>query len=115
MSLPCASHLTLGGELSLDSHRLKPASTFSPRVLVVGGDVIGLVTAWALLDRGYLVTIIATEWAPWTTSQRLTSHIAGALWELPTAFCGQHTDSLSLSEFHTFCDFGNFNIATFQD
>ena len=33
----------------------KPAET-SPSVLVVGGGVIGLTTAWSLLDQGYKVT-----------------------------------------------------------
>ena len=40
---------------------LEPATPFSPRVLIVGGGVIGLTTAWTLLDKGYHVTIIAKE------------------------------------------------------
>jgi D-amino-acid oxidase len=69
----------------------------SPHILVVGGGIIGLTTAWALLDRGYQVTVIAKEWPTYTSKQRMTSQIAGALWELPPAVCGQHTDPISLS------------------
>ena len=67
-------------------------------MLVIGGGVTGLVTAWVLLDRGYHVTIAAKEWASFTTEKRLTSQIAGALWEYPPAVCGQHTDKISLKK-----------------
>ena len=110
MSPHRTSHLILGENLSLDSHPLNPASHLSPRVLVVGGGVTGLVSAWVLLDRGYHVTIVAKEWASWTSSQRLTSQIAGALWEWPPAVCGQHTDSISLGMFHPLCDLLRFGI-----
>lgn len=46
--------------------------------------------AWILLDHGYRVTILAKEWA-WTKDWwrfRLTSQIAGALWEFPPGGCG---------------------------
>lgn len=49
------------------------------RILVVGGGITGLVTAWVLLDKGYHVTIVAKEWAFWGKQQRLTFQIAGAL------------------------------------
>lgn len=68
----------------------------SHHFLVIGGGVIGLTTAWALLDSGHHVTIIAREWATWTKGPRLTSQIAGALWEFPPAVCGRHTDEISL-------------------
>ncbi|KAI1881399.1 hypothetical protein JX265_000225 [Neoarthrinium moseri] len=68
----------------------------SHHILIIGGGVIGLTTAWALLDAGHHVTILAKEWASWTEAQRLTSQIAGALWEYPPAACGQHTDKISL-------------------
>lgn len=62
----------------------------SKRILILGGGVSGLMTAWFLLDKGYLVTILAKDWA-WTTdfqNSRLTSQIAGALWEFPPGGCG---------------------------
>lgn len=68
----------------------------SNHFLIIGGGVTGLTTAWALLDSGHHVTIIAKEWATWTKAPRLTSQIAGALWEYPPAVCGRHTDEISL-------------------
>ncbi|PBK73466.1 nucleotide-binding domain-containing protein [Armillaria solidipes] len=65
------------------------------RVLIVGGGVTGLTTAWVLLDAGYSVTVVAEQWAPATP--RIPSQIAGALWEYPPAVCGQHTDETSLA------------------
>ena len=55
-------------------------------VLIIGGGVTGLVTAWVRLDRGYHVT---KERASYSKEQRLTSQPAGALWEYPPAVCGQ--------------------------
>ena len=75
---------------------MAPTDT-SPRVLVVGGGVIGLVSAWVLLDRGFHVTIVAKEWASFAAGPRLTSQIAGALWEFPPAVCGHHTAAASLA------------------
>ena len=72
----------------------------------MGGGVTGLLTAWVLLDRGYHVTIVSKEWASFTDQQRLTSQIAGALWEYPPAVCGQHTDAVSLSKSKTWCMVG---------
>ncbi|KAI4195298.1 MAG: hypothetical protein LQ350_007279 [Teloschistes chrysophthalmus] len=82
---------------------LKIAGASSPRILVVGGGVIGLTTAWALLDRGYKVTVVASRWASWGKEQRLTSQIAGALWEYPPTVCGQHTDAISLQKSKIWC------------
>jgi D-amino-acid oxidase len=75
----------------------------SPHILIVGGGVTGLVTAWVLLDQGYRVTIVSKEWASYGKSQRLTSQIAGALWEFPPAVCGQHTDAVSLQISKRWC------------
>lgn len=69
----------------------------------MGAGVIGLVTAWTLLDKGYRVTIIAKEWASYGKEQRLPSQIAGALWEFPPAVCGQHTDRVSLQYSKRWC------------
>lgn len=82
---------------------LKAAGPSSPSILVIGGGVTGLVTAWVLLDQGYRVTIVAKEWASWGKQQRLTSQIAGALWEFPPAVCGQHTDAISLQHSKRWC------------
>ncbi|KAE8326172.1 hypothetical protein BDV39DRAFT_216003 [Aspergillus sergii] len=83
--------------------RLQAATPSSPRVLVIGGGVTGLVTSWAMLDKGYHVTILSKEWASYTSKQRLTSQIAGALWEFPPAVCGQHTDAISLANSKRWC------------
>ena len=82
---------------------LKAALPSAPSVLVVGAGVTGLITAWALLDKGYQVTILAKEWATYGKQQRLTSQIAGALWEFPPAVCGQHTDAISLQHSKRWC------------
>lgn len=63
----------------------------------------GLVTAWVLLDKGYHVTVVAKEWASYGKEQRMTSQIAGALWEFPPAVCGQHTDAISLHNSKRWC------------
>ncbi|KAL4966137.1 FAD-dependent oxidoreductase [Aspergillus stella-maris] len=78
----------LSADLSADREPLIKPTPSSPRVLVIGAGVTGLVTAWMLLDCGYRVTIISKEWATYGTEQRLTSQISGALWELPPTQCG---------------------------
>ncbi len=75
---------------------LHTPTSSSPKILIVGGGVTGLITAWVLLDKGYHVTVVSKEWASYGKEQRLTSQIAGALWEFPPAVCGQHTDAISL-------------------
>lgn len=75
---------------------LKTPSLLSPHIIVIGGGVTGLVTSWVLLDRGYRVTILSKTWANYSANGRLTSQIAGALWEYPPAVCGSHTDKVSL-------------------
>lgn len=57
----------------------------SKHVIIIGGGVSGLMSAWMLLDKGYRVTILAKDWA-WLKDfhgSRITSQIAGALWEMP--------------------------------
>lgn len=49
-----------------------------------------MMSAWILLDKGYKITILSDHWA-WTKDfhkSRLTSQIAGALWEFPPGGCG---------------------------
>ncbi|MCJ1460126.1 hypothetical protein MMC28_010505 [Mycoblastus sanguinarius] len=89
--------LVLGDNLSLDPLPQQSPTATSPTVLIIGGGVTGLINAWVLLDRGYHVKVVAKRWASFTDEQRLTSQIAGALWEYPPAVCGQHTDAISLS------------------
>jgi D-amino-acid oxidase len=88
--------VALGRDISLNPSPFKAPTLGSHHALVVGGGVTGLVTSWVLLDRGYRVTIVSKEWASHGKDQRLTSQIAGALWEYPPAVCGQHTDAISL-------------------
>jgi D-amino-acid oxidase len=82
---------------------LRTSVSSSPRCLIVGGGVTGLVTAWVLLDKGYRVIVVAKEWASYGKGQRLTSQIAGALWEFPPAVCGQHADAISLQNSKRWC------------
>ncbi|KAJ7836910.1 nucleotide-binding domain-containing protein [Mycena olivaceomarginata] len=86
--------LTLWKDLTPLGRPLKEPSSGSPHVLIIGGGVTGLTTAWVLLDRGYRVTLLSSDWV--NSQRRLTSQIAGALWEYPPAVCGQHTDAISL-------------------
>lgn len=97
------SNLTFWKDLSPLSNRLRAPTSDAPSVLIVGGGVTGLTTAWVLLDKGYNVTIVSKEWASYGKSQRLTSQIAGALWEFPPAVCGQHTDEKSLELSKSWC------------
>lgn len=103
MSANLDQPLVLGKNLSLDPLPQQAPTASSPTILIIGGGVTGLITAWVLLDRGYHVTVLASRWASFTDEQRLTSQIAGALWEYPPAVCGQHTDEISLSKSKRWC------------
>ncbi|KAJ3737765.1 FAD dependent oxidoreductase [Lentinula guzmanii] len=81
-------------ELQLRIGTPSPAPPKNKRILVIGGGVSGMTSAWALLDQGYDVTILSDRWAD--RKNRITSQIAGALWEYPPAVCGKHTDAISL-------------------
>lgn len=95
MPLRSNARLQWGKNFSLNrAPQIQPTDA-SPSALIIGGGVTGLITAWVLLDRGYYVTVLSKEWASYTKEQRLTSQIAGALWEYPPAACGQHTDAIS--------------------
>ncbi|KAI0804989.1 nucleotide-binding domain-containing protein [Xylaria sp. FL0064] len=93
--------LTFGRDISPLKQPLRQPSSKSPHILVIGGGVVGLVSSWVLLDRGYHVTILSKAWV--SDEQRLTSQIAGALWEFPPAVCGQHTDAISLAHSKRWC------------
>lgn len=92
-----APSLVMWRDLLPYPRRLVQPTSSSPHVLVVGAGVTGLMTAWVLLDKGYRVTIASKGWANFSTGDRLTAQIAGALWEFPPAVCGAHTDRISLS------------------
>ncbi|KAF7585830.1 hypothetical protein BBP40_010052 [Aspergillus hancockii] len=78
----------IGDDISAHPDPLNRPLASAPHILIIGGGVTGLTTAWLLLDRGYYVTVISKEWASYGTSQRLTSQVSGALWELPPTQCG---------------------------
>ncbi len=57
----------------------------------MGAGVSGLTSALCLARKGFRVTVVADRFAP-----RVTSVVAGALWEWPPAVCGHHQDPISL-------------------
>ncbi len=67
-------------------------------VLVIGAGVSGLTSALCLRRKGFAVTLIADAFAP-----RVTSIVAGALWEWPPAVCGHHRDESSLARSKLWC------------
>ena len=76
--------------LSVTSTTPEKPKKDSKHIVVIGAGVSGLMTAWILLDQGYKVTILSEHWTNginWVDS-RLTSQIAGALWEFPPGGCG---------------------------
>ena len=63
-----------------------------------------MTSALQLLQKGYKVTVVAKEYAsPVSSGKRITSEIAGALWEWPPAVCGRHTDEKSLERSKVWC------------
>ncbi|KAJ8522337.1 hypothetical protein ONZ45_g1118 [Pleurotus djamor] len=96
----CLTHV--GDELILSQTQNPTAKSLPGKhILVIGGGVTGLTTTWALLDAGYDVTVISERWA--SLSDRITSQIAGALWEWPPAVCGKHTNLISLTNSKHWC------------
>lgn len=88
--LPARSPYSDTVELSVAGKPLHPPAANAKHIVVVGAGVSGLMTAWILLDKGYKVTILAEHWTNATNweDSRLTSQIAGALWEFPPGGCG---------------------------
>ncbi len=68
-------------------------------VVVVGAGVSGLTSALAMARGGRAVTVVADRFAP-----RVTSVVAGALWEWPPAVCGHHSDQRTLDRAKGWCE-----------
>jgi D-amino-acid oxidase len=68
-------------------------------VLVIGAGVNGLTSALCLVRKGFQVTVVADRFAP-----RVTSVVAGALWEWPPAVCGHQHDQVSLERSKVWCE-----------
>ncbi|KAF7335045.1 D-amino-acid oxidase [Mycena venus] len=81
-------------ELHIDFNRdpLIAPTHDSPHILIIGAGIVGMSAAWTLLDSGYKVTVLASHFADRVNGDRLTSQIAGALWEYPPAVCGHTSD-----------------------
>lgn len=67
------------------------------RVLVIGGGVVGITSSIGLREAGFEVTIVAEKY------EKITSNVAGALWEWPPAVCGRHGDPRSLASSKHWC------------
>jgi D-amino-acid oxidase len=67
-------------------------------VLVIGAGVSGLTSALCLQRKGFGVTVLADRFVP-----RVTSVVAGALWEWPPAVCGHQPDGASLARAKGWC------------
>ena len=77
-------------KLSTNDTPLETPNKGAKHILILGAGVSGMMVAWMLLDKGYRVTIFADDWA-WTKDfkrSRMTSQIAGAIWEFPPGGCG---------------------------
>lgn len=68
-------------------------------MLVIGAGVSGLTSALCLRRKGFSVTVVADRFAP-----KVTSVVAGALWEWPPAVCGHHRDADSLTRSKGWCE-----------
>ncbi|KAH6647124.1 FAD dependent oxidoreductase [Truncatella angustata] len=99
MSFEQGKPLTLWRDIDPNPRPLKsPPRSNAKHVPVIGGGITALVTAWVLLDHGYRITLVAKSW--FSKTERLTSQIAGALWEYPPPVCGNHSnDSNNISRF----------------
>ncbi|PQE21175.1 FAD dependent oxidoreductase protein [Rutstroemia sp. NJR-2017a BBW] len=93
----------INNHLSFTGTPLTTPTATSPHILIVGGGVTSHITSWVLLDAGYRATILSKEWVSYGKEQRITSQIAGALWEFPLALCGQHHDPISLDHSKRWC------------
>jgi D-amino-acid oxidase len=77
---------------------LAPTDRAGPRILVIGAGVSGLTSALCLARRGFPVTLLADRFG-----SRVTSAVAGALWEWPPAVCGHQHDEAALARLKRWC------------
>ena len=91
--------------LSFERKPLLAPGQNSPHVLVIGGGIIGLSTAWTLLDSGFKVTVLAQQFASRDgNTPRLTSQIAGALYVvLAVSALGQAAHDLPAGNIRLLC------------
>lgn len=75
-----------------------PSANAANHVLILGAGVIGMTTAWTLLDKGFKVTIVAKGWASKGTAEEpdLSSEAAGALWKCLPLECGPQAVTANL-------------------
>jgi D-amino-acid oxidase len=66
--------------------------------VVIGAGVSGLTSALCLRRRRFEVIVLADRFAP-----RVTSVVAGALWEWPPAVCGHRPDEAALANAKRWC------------
>lgn len=59
------------------------------RVLIIGSGVIGLTSAYLLLEKGYGVTIVSKEFPSTRRLPKIASEAAGAIW-VPPEMMGRH-------------------------
>src|SRR5262249_2742740 len=76
-----------------------PMHEHGSTVLIIGAGVIGLFSALCLRRRRFRVIVFADHFAP-----RVTSNVAGALWEWPPAVCGRHREDPSLARAKGWCE-----------
>lgn len=62
------------------------------RVLIIGGGVAGLTTAYSLLEKGYGVTVVSKEFPSTRHLPRIASEAAGA-WHVPQQMMSSHPAS----------------------
>ena len=83
--------------LSANPSPLQAPTKDSSHVLVLGGGVVALTTAWTLLDRGIKVTILSKEWASEGNDSPISSQAAGALWKCLPLECGPQAVTANLA------------------
>ncbi|KAI9690050.1 MAG: hypothetical protein M1822_009932 [Bathelium mastoideum] len=83
--------------LSTQASPLQEPTKDSAHVLVLGGGVVALTTAWTLLDRGIKVTVLSKEWASYGDDSPISSQAAGALWKCLPLECGPQAVTANLA------------------